>query len=98
MVASFFRGTLCNFSPYAQVSGSHAAGGGMGAGGGRGGGGGGGGGGYQSGTNYTRADTTANESARPTNFAGRSTNPQTEDGAQSTGRLGAATRSGPQGS
>ncbi len=39
MVANFFQGTLANFSPYAQISGSHGAAGGWG--GGRGGGGGG---------------------------------------------------------
>ncbi len=98
MVANFFQGTLGSFSSHAQVSGSHGATSGMGAGGG-GRSGGGGGGGYQSGTNYGRGDVKEpiGESARPNNFAGRSTNPQTEDVAQSTGRLGAATRSGSQG-
>ena len=36
MVANFFQGVLGGFSPYAQVTGSHAAGGGWGGGGGRG--------------------------------------------------------------
>lgn len=95
MVANFFQGTLGNFSPYAQVSGSHgAAGGGMGGGGGGGGGRRGGGGGYQSGTNYEReaASQAGGGETRP-NFAGRVTNPQSETPPQSTGRYGAASRS-----
>lgn len=93
MVANFFQGTLGNFSPYAQVSGSHAAGGGMGGGGGRSGSGG-GGGGYQSGTNYQRdsGQQLDKQTVMP-NFGGRSTNPQSENASQATGRLGAASRS-----
>ena len=95
MVANFFQGTLGNFSPYAQVSGSHAAGGmagGRGAGGG--GGGGGGGSGYQSGTNYARdsGQQLDKQTVMP-NFSGRSTNPQSETTPQATGRHGAASRS-----
>lgn len=95
MVANFFQGTLGNFSPYAQVSGSHAAGGmagGRGAGGG--GGGGGSGSGYQSGTNYARdsGQQLDKQTVMP-NFSGRSTNPQSETTPQATGRHGAASRS-----